>query len=189
MSRLIGNSSQERTSGVFEPSGDLTLGRLLLLLGLGAGMVVLSEAFRFSLGLPGHHGLETMALLATAKLSSNYRWAATITAISAAVTASAVGAGHGGLVPVLFLLPGLVVDLGALLIPAWRRSLVWLPLFAGMGHATKPLVKWIVLQDGTATLGSMAHGLPYPLVTHLLFGFTGALVATVAWRSWHKRGT
>jgi hypothetical protein len=187
MSRLIGNSSQERTSGVFEPPSDLSLGRLSLLLGLGAGMVLLSETFRFSLGLPGHHGLETMALLATARLSTNYRWAATITAISAAVTAAAVGAGHGGLVPILFLLPGLVVDLGVLLIPAWRKSLVWLPLLAGMGHATKPLMKWMVLQDGTATLGSMAHGLPYPLVTHLLFGFTGALVATVAWRSWHKR--
>jgi hypothetical protein len=187
MSRLIGNSSQERTSGVFEPSGDLTLWRLMLLLGLGAGMVLLSEAFRFSLGLPGHHGLETMALLATARLSSNYRWAATIAAISAAVTASAVGAGHGGLVPVLFLLPGLVVDLGVLLIPGWRRSLMWLPLFAGIGHATKPVAKWLVMQDGTATLGSMAHGLPYPLITHLLFGFTGALVATVAWRRWHRR--
>ncbi len=187
MSRLTGNSSRERTSGVFEPLSDLTLGGLLLLLGLGAGMVLISEAFRFSLGLPGHHGLETMALLATARLSSNYRWAATIAAISAAVTASAVGAGHGGLVPILFLLPGLVVDLGTLLVPAWRKSLLWLPLFAGLGHATKPLVKWMVLQDGTATLGSMAHGLPYPFITHVLFGFTGALVATIAWRSWRKR--
>jgi len=186
MTASTGNSSPGRTSGVFEPSSELTLGLFMLLLALGAGIVALGEMFRFSLGLPGHHGLESMALLATARLCSNYRWAATIAAISAATTAVAVGAGHGGLVPVLYMLPGIVIDVGVMLVPAWRSSLVWLPLLAGLGHATKPLLKWIALGGTTPHLGAMANGLPYPFMTHLLFGFTGAFVATLLWRRWQN---
>jgi hypothetical protein len=137
--------------------------------------------------MPGHHGLEAMALLATARLATNYRWAATIAAASAATTAVAVGAGHGGLVPVFHLLPGIVIDLGVMLVPAWRSSLLWLPMFAGLGHATKPLLKWIAMGGTTPHLGSMANGLPYPLTTHLLFGATGAFTATLLWRRWQKR--
>ena len=187
MSASTGNSSPGRTSDVFEPSSDLTLGLLMFLLALGAGIVALGEMFRLSLGMPGHHGLEAMALLATARLATNYRWAATIAAMSAATTAVAVGAGHGGLVPVFHLLPGIVIDVGVLLVPAWRSSLLWLPLFAGLGHATKPLLKWIALGGATPHFGSMAHGLPYPLTTHLLFGFTGALAATLLWRRWQDQ--
>jgi len=187
MSASTGNSSRGRKSDVFEPESELSGARLLLLLGLGAGIVALGQLFRLNLGLPGHHGLEAMALLATARLSTNYRWAATIAAISAAATAAAVGAGHGGLVPVLYMLPGIAIDLGAILVPRWRQSLLWLPLFAAVGHATKPVVKWIAMQGTSAHLGSMTHGLPYPVTTHLIFGFTGALAATLVWRSWQKR--
>jgi len=187
MSALTGNSSPGRKSGVFEPASELTRGHFLVLLGLGAGIVLLGELFRFSLGLPGHHGLEGMALLATARLSSNYRWAATIAAVSAATTAIVLGAGDGGLVPMFYMLPGIAIDVGALLVPAWRRGLFWLPLFAALGHASKPVLKWIVLQGASPHFGSMANGLPYPFATHLMFGFTGALVATAAWRIWQKR--
>jgi hypothetical protein len=186
MSASTGNSSHERKSDVFEPASDLTGGRLLLLLGLGAGIVAVGQIFRFSLGMPGHHGLEAMALLAVARLSTNYRWGATIAAISAAATAAAIGAGHGGLVPVLYILPGLAIDLGVMLVPAWRQSLLWLPAFAAVGHASKPVVKWIATQGTSAHLGSMTNGLPYPVTTHLIFGFTGALAATLVWRSWQK---
>jgi hypothetical protein len=189
MSGTTGNSSHERTSDVIDTGHALSRSRLVLLLALGAGIVLLSQVFRFSLGLPGHHGLETMALLATARLSTNYRWAATIAALSAAATAAAIGAGHGGLVPVLYLVPGLMIDLGVALRPNWRRSLLWLPAFAALGHASKPVIKWIILQGSSANFGSMAHGLPYPFVTHLLFGFTGAFVATLLWRGWRKHSS
>jgi len=187
MSASSGNSSPGSKSGVFEPESELTLGLLLLLLALGAGIVALGEVFRFSLGLPGHHGLEGMALLATARLCTNHRWAATIAATGAATTAVAVGAGHGGLVPIFFLLPGIVIDAGIMLVPAWRSRLLWLPLFAGLGHASKPLLKWVALGGTTPHLGSMSNGLPYPLTTHFLFGFAGALTATLLWRGWQNR--
>ena len=187
MTALTGDSSHARKSGAFEPLGALTRERLLMLLLLGASVVVLEESFRFSLGLPGHHGLEAMALLAFARLSCGYRWSASIAAAAAATTAVAIGAGHGVLMPVLYLLPGLALDVGAMLVPAWRRGVLWLPLFAAVGHASKPVVKWLALQATGMQFGSLANGLAWPLSTHLAFGFSGALVATLAWRQWRRR--
>jgi len=187
MQDSTGNFSNERKSGVIDARGELTRSRLLLLLALGAGIVALGEAFRFPLGLPGHHGLEAMALLAAARLSTDHRWAATIAAISAAATAAVLGAGHGGLVPLFYLMPGLFIDVGVALRPNWRNSLMWLPMCAALGHASKPIAKWLILQGSSANFGSMVHGLPYPFATHLVFGFTGALVTTLLWRSWQKR--
>ncbi len=189
MPLATGNSSLARKLGVIDPDGELTRGGFFMLLGLGAGIVVLKEVFRFPLGLPGHHGVEAMALLATARFMTDYRWAATVAAAGAATTAVAIGAGGSGLAPMLYLLPGLVIDAGAMLVPGWRRRLLWLPVFAAMGHATKPVVKWVALQGTDVHLGSMVNGLPYPLATHLLFGFTGALVATLAWRSLERRAS
>jgi hypothetical protein len=158
----------------------------MVLLALGAGVVILEELFRFSLKLPGHHGLEAMALLAVARLSCNYRWSASIAAVGSAATAAALGVGHGALTPVLYLLPGLMIDIGVMAIPAWRKGLLWLPLFAAFGYAMKPAVKWYALQGFGMEFGSLVNGLAYPFTTHLVFGFTGALVASLAWRSWQK---
>ncbi|MEJ2604360.1 MAG: hypothetical protein P8172_13920, partial [Gammaproteobacteria bacterium] len=171
-----GNSSLARKLGVIDSDGSLTRGGFFLLLGLGAGIVVLKEVFRYPLGLPGHHGVEAMALLATARLTTDYRWAATVAAAGAATTAAAIGTGGSALVPMLYLLPGLVIDTGVMLVPGWRRRLLWLPVIAAVGHATKPVAKWIALGGTDVHFGSMVNGLPYPLATHLLFGFTGALV-------------
>lgn len=189
MSASTGNSSPERKSGVFEPGAELSPAKLMLLLGLGAAVIVLREAFRIPLGLPGHHGVEAMALLVTARFCTDHRWGATIAAMGAALTAGAIGAGHGGLFPALYLLPGLVIDAGAMLLPSWRRRLLWIPVCAAVGHATKPVVKWLALGGTDAHMGSMVNGLPYPLTTHLLFGFTGALVATLAWRAMERRSS
>jgi hypothetical protein len=184
MTVTSGDSFQERKSGAIEPLGELTRERLMLLLALGAGVVILEELFRFALKLPGHHGLEAMALLAFARLSCHYRWSASIAAVASAATAAALGVGHGALTPVLYLLPGLFIDLGVMLVPAWRRGLLWLPLFAAFGYAAKPVVKWFAMQGIGLEFGSLLNGLAYPFSTHLVFGFTGALVAMVAWKNW-----
>ena len=97
MSGTTGNSSHERKSSVIDAGQELSRGRLVLLLALGAGIVLLGEVFRFSLALPGHHGLEAMALLVLGRLCCTNAWSATLVGASAAVAAfAAVGGGGCG---------------------------------------------------------------------------------------------
>jgi hypothetical protein len=163
--------------------GPLTLGRLAVLIGLGAVLILLERTFRWPLQLPGHHGLEAMALLTMGRLSCTSRWSATIVGASAATTASLAGVDHGVLMPLFYVVPGIAIDLGYAASPRARRWVVYLPLLAALAFATKPLMRWGAQLGFGLEFGSLRHGLMLPVLTHLVFGFVGALIAVMLWRA------
>ena len=114
MQPATGGLSRARSRSAIEAVGPLTAGRLAFLVFLGILSVVMHETVRLPLQLPGHHGLEAMALLVIARLSCTHPFSASITALSSAAAATAIGAGHGWVSPFLIVLPGLVMDVGML---------------------------------------------------------------------------
>jgi hypothetical protein len=182
-----GKSSARKLFGVFDLVGPLTAGRALFLASLGVVVVALERGFNWSLQLPGHHGLETMALLVLARLTCSNPWSATLVGASAAVAAPFLGASHGVLMPLFYVLPGLVLDLGYRLSPRFGRSLLFLPLLASLAYAAKPVVRVLANQLLGMQFGSLRAGPVYPIITHLLFGFLGALAAVLVWRATQSR--
>jgi hypothetical protein len=188
MAATAGESSPRKLFGVIDLVGPLTAGRAAFLVSLGIGIVLLEQAFRWPLQLPGHHGLEGMALLAMGRLTSTSRWSATVVAGSAAVAAPFLGADHGVLMPLFYLLPGLIVDLGYRLRPQWaRQALLFLPLLAAVAFASKPLLRILAHEAFGMQFGSLRAGPLYPVLTHLMFGFLGALAAVLIWRATERR--
>lgn len=158
----------------------------VILLSLGILAATLHASFRFPLGLPGHHGLEWMALLVIARHFSSYRWAATLVALGAAGASTLPVLGfHNPITPALYLLPGLCLDLLFM-----ARSTVWLRaswligLLAGTAFATKPVLQWLALDlfnsQGQGAL--IKHGLVYVVAMHFAFGFTGGSIGNALWR-------
>lgn len=182
-----GESSARKLFGVIDLVGPLTAGRALFLASLGVAIVALERGFNWSLQLPGHHGLEAMALLVLARLSCSNPWSATLVGASAAVAAPFLGASHGVLMPLFYVLPGLVLDLGYRLSPRFGRSLLFLPLLAALAYAAKPALRVLANQLLGMQFGSLRAGPVYPIITHLLFGFLGALAAVLVWRATEKR--
>jgi hypothetical protein len=188
MNKAAGASFPRKLFGVIDLVGPLTAGRAAFLVSLGIGIVLLEQAFRWPLQLPGHHGLEGMALLAMGRLTSTSRWSATVVAGSAAVAAPFLGADHGVLMPLFYLLPGLIVDLGYRLRPQWaRQALLFLPLLAAVAFASKPLLRILAHEAFGMQFGSLRAGPLYPVLTHLMFGFLGALAAVLIWRATERR--
>jgi hypothetical protein len=187
MADTTGNSSRERSFAATETDGRVGAKQLALLIGLGAGIILLEMAFRVPLKLPGHHGLEAMALMLFGRLSSRYAWAATIVGASAGTTGLVLGVGHGALMPVFYLLPGVLLDLAFRLRPLWRSSLFLLPLIGGLAWTSRPLLRWLAAQGLDLQFGSLSSGLALPVATHLAFGTAGALAATIVWRQWQKK--
>ena len=183
MPATAGKSSPEKLFGVIEAEGAISAGRLLFLLFVGVTIVALEQAFRWPLQLPGHHGLEAMALLVLGRLSCNSRWSATIVGASAAVAAPLLGADHGALTPLYYLLPGAVIDLGYRLAPKHRSLLLFLPVLTAVAFATKPLLRVLGNLLFDMQFGSLRAGPVYPILTHLVFGFIGALAAVLLWRA------
>jgi hypothetical protein len=188
MSATAGESSPRKLFGVIDLVGPLSAGRALFLASLGVAIVLLEQAFRWPLQLPGHHGLEAMALLVLGRLSCTNPWSATLVGASAAVAAPFVGADHGVLMPLFYVLPGVVLDLGYRLWPSIvSRVLLFLPLLAAVAFAMKPVVRVAANQLFGMQFGSLRAGPVYPILTHLMFGFLGALAAVLVWRVTERR--
>lgn len=188
MSVAAGESSPRKLFGVIDLVGPLTAGRAAFLVSLGVAIVLLEQAFRWPLQLPGHHGLEAMALLVFGRLSCTNPWSATLVGASAAVAAPFVGADHGVLMPLFYVLPGIVLDAGYRLWPRLvSQALLFLPLVAAVAFASKPVVRVVANQLFGMPFGSLRAGPVYPILTHLMFGFLGALAAVLVWRATERR--
>lgn len=188
MSVAAGESSPRKLFGVIDLVGPLTAGRAAFLVSLGVAIVLLEQAFRWPLQLPGHHGLEAMALLVFGRLSCTNPWSATLVGASAAVAAPFAGADHGVLMPLFYVLPGIVLDAGYRLWPRLvSQALLFLPLVAAVAFAAKPVVRVVANQLFGMPFGSLRAGPVYPVLTHLMFGFLGALAAVLVWRATERR--
>ncbi len=156
----------------------------VILLGLGVLAAIAHATFRLPLRLPGHHGLEWMALLVIARQVSAYRWGATVAASGAAASSLLPMLGfHDPLTPLTYLVPGIVIDLLCLLMPtAKRHSVIFLGVASALAYATKPLIQWA----GGLALGlrfdSWSVGLAYLVAMHTLFAFAGGSIAAYLWR-------
>ena len=156
----------------------------LILLGLGAAGAIAHAVLRFPLHLPGRHGLEWMALLVIARRLSPYPGAASLAACGAALVSAIPPFGFAGpLAPLMYLMPGVLLDLlydfaGA----RWRGSALALGLFAALAHAARPLVGWNAAAFFGVHYGPLAQGLGYLLLMHLAFGLIGGVIGAQLWR-------
>jgi hypothetical protein len=180
---VSGKSSPARALSTIELVGPLTAGRLVFLALLGVLTIVLHDRFNLPLKMPGHHGLEAMALLVLGRLSCTNRWSATIVALSAALTAFGTGADHNPSSLILTAAPGIVLDLAVMLFPSWRAQVLVLPVLVAFAFALKPLIRLLLAQGFGVQFGSLSNGVLYPMSSHFVYAFAGGLLAVLMWRA------
>ncbi|MCG3201026.1 MAG: hypothetical protein NFCOHLIN_00888 [Gammaproteobacteria bacterium] len=178
-------SEKKSSSNIEAGAGAAQTRQLLLLIGLGAAIPVLHALLHWPLRLPGHHGLEYMALMMFGRTVVSHRWAALTIAASAAATSFIPVFGFNELgMRFSFLLAGVTVDLLYRYVP-WRNPVV-LAAMSALAHATKPLWKWVAASGWNLKFGSMASGLGFPLMTHLCFGFVGGMIGVLLGRATNR---
>lgn len=167
---------------------DRTLSVWALLL-LGFAVSLLHTTLNYSLGLPGHHGLELMSAMLFARLIARERWAASVLALGTVggdlvlATDLLHNLKH---VPVYFLAGGLV-DGSHRLLGERLRLLPIAALVGGTVHLTKPIVMLGAAAATGASFGFMRHGDLFPLVTHFSFGAVGAICGALLARALFER--
>jgi hypothetical protein len=177
---MNGTSSLKSTLKSFPTEWSLSWIEALLLIGSGVVAVILHRAFDTSPGLPGHHGIEWMALMIIGRASSKYRGAGTLTSI---------GASFASVLPFLhtdnpftwlfYLLPGPLMDLAFRYLPRYANKLWFMVLLGGFAHATKPVGQLIVNLISGWPFGSFRFGVVYPFASHLFFGMIGGLLGAL----------
>jgi hypothetical protein len=177
---MNGTTLQKNISKAFPTDWTVKWWEALLLMSSGVTAVVLHRALDGSLGLPGHHGIEWMALMILGRASSRFRGAGTLTSL---------GASFASTLPFLrtdnpftwlfYLLPGLVMDLAFRYLPRYASKLWFLILLGGLAHVTKPIGQLIVNLMTGWPFGSFRYGVLYPFASHLLFGMIGGLLGAL----------
>lgn len=177
---MNGISSPKTVSRVFPTDGTLNGWEALLLFGSGVLAVVLHRAFDLSLGLPGHHGIEWMALMVMGRAFSRFRGAGTMTSIGASFAATLPFL-HGGnpLTWLFYLLPGPVMDVAFRYFPGAAKRVWFLALLGGLAHVTKPIGQLTFNLLTGWPFGSFRYGVLYPFASHLLIGMIGGLVGAL----------
>jgi hypothetical protein len=177
---MDGVLSQKTVSRTFPTDWTLRWWEALLLFGGGALAVVLHRTFDMSLGLPGHHGMEWMALMILGRASSRFRGAGTLTSVGASL-ASTMPLLHSDnpYTWLFYMLPGPVMDLAFRYLPGLTNKVWFLVLLGGLAHATKPVGQLIINLNTGWPFGSFRNGVLYPFATHLLFGMIGGLVGAL----------
>ncbi len=173
---MNGNVRQKNLSKEFLTN--LTIERvleILLLVLSGALAIVLHARLRTPINVPGHHGLEFMAIIVAARLSSKIKWASSI---------SAIGIGIFILFPVLgfsdpmaginYMLPCLLLDVGYNSIGSMKNRKLVFSIIAGVAYMMIPLSRIIVtLSTGYPYSSFIKHGFFTPLATFFIFGLLG----------------
>ena len=177
---MNGTYSQKTVSKPFPTEWTLGWFEALLLIGSGVTAVVMHRALDMSLGLPGHHGIEWMALMIIGRISSRFRGAGTLTGVGASL-ASTIPFLQGGnpYTWLFYLLPGLVMDLAFRYLPNLTTKVWFLVLLGGLAHMTKPIGQLTVNLITGFPFGSFRFGILYPFAGHLLFGMIGGLLGAL----------
>jgi hypothetical protein len=146
----------------------------------GVLAVVLHRTTDLSLGLPGHHGIEWMALLIIGRASSRYRGAGTLTCIGASL-ASTMPFLHGDnpFTWLFYLLPGPVMDLAFRYLARHANKIWFMILLGGFAHATKPVGQLVINLLSGWPFGSFRYGVLYPFGSHLFFGMVGGALGAL----------
>jgi hypothetical protein len=148
-----------------------------LFLGFCAVFILLTRAgLRLHLGISGHVMFFTILFLLTARGCVHYAFAATFTALLAGMGAIALGIGHGGpLFLSKFVLPGLVIDIGAFMLPGMFKSYLQCVAVAAAASATKGMETFIIdLLVGMDKTVILQHAV-LETTTAVFFGVAGSL--------------
>jgi hypothetical protein len=177
MTTVNGALLGKKSSGSIQISDRLAWREALLLTGLGAAAVVMHAVFRWDLKLPGHHGVEWMALLIIGRAASRYRWASTVSSAAAGGLAFLPVWGFGDpFAWLIYFLPGILMDLVYQAGGQAQTNVWFLTLLGGLALATKPLARVVISLATGWPYGSLLYGVAYPLATHILFGMLGAFL-------------
>ena len=164
------------TTTVQHRSSALTIAEFILLFLLGAFAIVLHARLRIPLHLPGRHGIEFMMLLLIGRSISSFRFASSLSSLGVASMLFIPILGFKDpFILVVFILPGMLIDLFYNTLPKIKNNIWLLALIAGIAYALIPIARLLISISTGYLYESFLGGFMYPLAMHFVFGFMGGL--------------
>lgn len=175
---MNGNLPQKKSYALSLNANLALIAELFLILMGGALAAFLHFKLRIPLNIPGHHGLEFMAIFTFIRLSSNIRYAATVATTGVGILMLFPGIGAGSpLHSIGYLLPGIILDLLYQVSRGRIRVLIIAAILAGICYMSIPFSRLtIYLASGYPYGAFIKFGIPYTMVSFLIFGMLGGIL-------------
>jgi hypothetical protein len=175
---MNGNSPEKRLSGLSLNLDITYILEAFLLIMAGGLAAYMHFHVRLPLNMPGHHGLEFMAILALVRLSSRFRYAGMISMIGTGIVLLVPGLGGGTLLHgFAYLLPGIILDLVYGAGKERMRMLFVIAFFSGIAYMAIPLSRMILnALTGYPYMAFVKHGMIYTIFSFFFFGMMGGLL-------------
>ena len=153
-----------------------TVTEILILALLGAAAVFLRARLRIHINMPGHHGLEVMALLMIARNYSRLPFAGSIATLAGALCMFIPFLGFGNpFLPLSYVLMGAGIDLFHFLFKNLKPAKLFFVLLGGLSYMILPLSRLIFHLSSIYPYQSIFKaGIAYTLFSHFLWGIAGA---------------
>ncbi len=158
----------------------ISIAEYLALFGVGIIAILLHSRFKSPISIPGHHGLEFMALIMAGRTVSKIPWASSI---------SSFGIGFILLFPLFgfkdpfmginYMFPGIVIDIFYNFSRRFKWQMFLMTLMAGLAYFTIPLSRVLIHAiSGYPYTVFIKFGYVIPLLSFFLFGTAGGFVGT-----------
>lgn len=172
---MSGRQQQKSISVLSHNSFVRNIAQYAVLFGIGILAILLHARLRTPLNIPGHHGLEFMAILMAGRIASNLKWASTI---------SSLGIGFILLFPIfgfkdpymgfIYMLPGIFIDVFYNITRYFKWQILVLTLIAGAAYFTIPLSRLFIHAFSSYPYSSfIKFGYFIPVVNYFFFGAAG----------------
>lgn len=155
------------------------LTEILLLTLAGAAAVLLRVYLRIPLNIPGHHGLEVMAILLIGRSVSKIPLASSISTFAAGTFLFLPFLGFKDpFLPFIFMVIGLFIDLIYNKLNKFKENIFLLGLLGGFAYMMIPLSRFIIfLVSGFPYETFLKQGFILPFFSHFIFGAMGGMLA------------
>jgi hypothetical protein len=184
---MDGKSSPKTISKAFPISVSTQVAELILLAAIGAVGVLMHAYLRIPLKLPGHHGVFYMALLISGKLISKKNYAGSLSSIGAAAMLLLPLGFKDPFIPVIYLFPGLIVDVLYYNFRKLQPNVLFLAIICGLAYTMIPITRIFITVITGFPYGSLLTGFLYPVFTHFIFGAIGGSLAAGSFALIKKR--
>ncbi|MFC2097983.1 hypothetical protein ACFLSI_06585, partial [Bacteroidota bacterium] len=166
---MNGKLHQKKISEVYPIKRYGVIAESIFLFLIGTLPIIIHAKFRYDLGIPGHHGLEYMALIMLGRTATDIRWASVFISLGilSMLFLPYIGL-KNPITAIVFVLPPFIVDIIYNSKKNWKNNILLLSVIGGIAYSILPVSKLLIMLTTGFPYKAFLRNPVVPFITHFI---------------------